>query len=93
MHDSQGQLKLSSEDLKTFENILDKLPKRWPEFSGYRKELVRGRPAPFKCRAGSRYLYVEESELVLTNPKHLVQAAAGLHAERFAAAVLQLQIM
>ncbi len=38
VHDSQGQLKLSSEDLKTFENIVDKLPKRWPEFSGYRKE-------------------------------------------------------
>ena len=60
VHDSQGQLKLSSEDLKTFENIVDKLPKRWPEFSGYRKELVRGRPAPFKCRAGSCYLYVDE---------------------------------
>ena len=60
VHDSQGQLKLSSEDLKAFENIVDKLPRKWPEFSGYRKELVRGRPAPFKCRSGSRYLYVDE---------------------------------
>jgi len=60
VHDSQGQLKLSSEDLKAFENIVDKLPRRWPEFSGYRRELVRGRPAPFKCRSGSRYLYVDE---------------------------------
>jgi len=41
VHDSQGQLKLSSEDLKTFENIVDKLPKRWPEFSGYRKLIHR----------------------------------------------------
>ena len=39
VHDSQGQLKLSSEDLKAFENIVDKLPRRWPEFSGYRREL------------------------------------------------------
>jgi len=60
VHDSQGQLKLSSEDLKAFEKIVDKLPRRWPEFSGYRRELVRGRPAPFKCRSGSRYLYVDE---------------------------------
>jgi MoaA/NifB/PqqE/SkfB family radical SAM enzyme len=60
VHDSQGQLKLSSEDLKAFEHIVEKLPKRWPEFSGYREKLVRGRPAPFKCRAGSRYLYVDE---------------------------------
>ena len=44
VHDSQGQLKLSSEDLKAFENIVDKLPRRWPEFSAYRRELVRGRP-------------------------------------------------
>jgi len=60
VHDSQGQLKLSSEDLKAFENIVDKLPRKWPEFSGYRRELLRGRPATFKCRAGSRYLYVDE---------------------------------
>jgi MoaA/NifB/PqqE/SkfB family radical SAM enzyme len=60
VHDSQGQLKLSSEDLKAFENIVDKLPRKWPEFSGYRRELVRGRPAPFKCRSGSRYLYIDE---------------------------------
>ena len=39
VHDSQGQLKLSSEDLKAFENIVDKLPRKWPEFSGYRREL------------------------------------------------------
>jgi MoaA/NifB/PqqE/SkfB family radical SAM enzyme len=60
VHDNQGQLKLTSEDLKAYENIVAKLPRRWPEFSGYRKELVRGRLAPFKCRAGSRYLYVNE---------------------------------
>ena len=60
VHDSQGQLKLSNEDLKMYENIVDKLPRRWPEFSDYRKELVRGRPAPFKCRSGSRYLYIDE---------------------------------
>ena len=60
VHDSQGQLKLSNEDLQAYEDIVNKLPRRWPEFSGYRKKLVRGRPAPFRCRAGSRYLYVDE---------------------------------
>lgn len=60
VHDSQGQLKLSSEELKTFERIVDTLPRISGEPSDYRKKLVRGRPAPFKCRAGSRYLYVDE---------------------------------
>jgi MoaA/NifB/PqqE/SkfB family radical SAM enzyme len=60
VHDSEGQLKLGSEELKAFERIVDKLPRIWPEFSDYRKKLVRGRPAPFKCRAGSRYLYIDE---------------------------------
>ena len=60
VHDSEGQLKLSREELETFENIVEKLPRIGLEFSDYRKKLVRGRPAPFKCRAGSRYLYVDE---------------------------------
>lgn len=60
VHDSQGQLKLGKEDLRAFVKLVEKLPKKWPEFSSYRNELVHGRPAPFKCRAGSRYLYLDE---------------------------------
>jgi MoaA/NifB/PqqE/SkfB family radical SAM enzyme len=60
VHDRHGQLKLNTEEVKTFESIVAKLPRSWREFSNYRRRLVRDRVAPFKCRAGSRYLYVDE---------------------------------
>src|SRR5436190_7481707 len=60
VHDSHGQINLNSQEIKVFEKIVDMLPRRWPELSSYRKRLVREGSAPFKCRAGSRYLYVDE---------------------------------
>src|SRR5215510_3635853 len=60
IHDSEGQLQLGSEEAKMFEKILGQLPKTFVDFSTYRKRLVRDGSAPFKCRAGSRYLYVDE---------------------------------
>jgi MoaA/NifB/PqqE/SkfB family radical SAM enzyme len=60
LHDSNGQLKPSAEEVKTFEKIVRQLPKTLVDFSNYRKRLVRHGSAPFKCRAGSRYLYVDE---------------------------------
>jgi MoaA/NifB/PqqE/SkfB family radical SAM enzyme len=61
IHDNEGQLKLGSEDVRIFEKLLGQLPKTLVDFSGYRRRLVRDGSAPFKCRAGSRYLYVDES--------------------------------
>ena len=60
IHDSNGQLKLSREEVILFERIVKKIPKTWKEFSDYRDRLVRNGLAPFKCRAGSRYLYIDE---------------------------------
>jgi len=60
VHDDHGQLSLSNEDVEAFQDIIEDLPRTWREFSQYRKKLVRGQPAPFKCRSGSRYLYVDE---------------------------------
>ena len=60
LHDSNGQLKPSNGEVKTFEKIVRQLPKTLVDFSNYRKRLVRNGSAPFKCRAGSRYLYVDE---------------------------------
>jgi len=60
VHDRNGQLKLEPEEVKAFQRIVDTLPKSRVDFSGYRKRLVREGAAPFKCRAGSRYLYVDE---------------------------------
>jgi MoaA/NifB/PqqE/SkfB family radical SAM enzyme len=60
VHDNEGQLKLSPDEVKVFEKIVKMLPKSSVDFSNYRKRLVRDGSAPFKCRAGSRYLYVDE---------------------------------
>jgi MoaA/NifB/PqqE/SkfB family radical SAM enzyme len=60
LHDNNGQLKLSNDEVKTFEKIVRQLPKTLVDFSNYRKRLVCDGSAPFKCRAGSRYLYVDE---------------------------------
>ncbi len=60
VHDSHGQVKLNAKEIKTFQKIVDMLPRRWPELSSYRKRLIHTGSAPFKCRAGSRYLYVDE---------------------------------
>jgi MoaA/NifB/PqqE/SkfB family radical SAM enzyme len=60
VHDDHGQLNLSREEVVVFQEIIEKLPRTWREFSSYRKRLVQSGAAPFKCRAGSRYLYVDE---------------------------------
>ncbi len=60
VHDHNGQLKLSERELQVYERIVKELPKSWMDFSSYRKRLVRDGVAPFKCRSGSRYLYVDE---------------------------------
>jgi len=60
VHDNEGQLKLGPDEVKAFDKIVKTLPKSWMDFSNYRKRLVRNGSAPFKCRAGSRYLYVDE---------------------------------
>src|SRR5215475_8172538 len=60
LHDSNGQMKSSNGEVKTFEKIVRQLPKTVVDFSNYRRRLVREGSAPFKCRAGSRYLYIDE---------------------------------
>ncbi|HMJ06571.1 MAG TPA: radical SAM protein [Chthoniobacterales bacterium] len=60
VHDKHGQLKLNERELQVYQRIVKKLPKSWMDFSGYRKRLVREGSSPFKCRSGSRYLYVDE---------------------------------
>ncbi len=60
LHDDSGQLKPSNGEVQRFEKIVRELPKTLVDFSNYRKRLVREGSAPFKCRAGSRYLYIDE---------------------------------
>lgn len=64
VHDEHGQVKLNSEELRSFRNVVGMLPRRWREPSDYRERLIRQGSAPFKCRAGSRYLYIDEYGMV-----------------------------
>ena len=64
VHDKHGQLRLNEQELQVFARIVKKLPKSWMDFSGYRKRFVRDGSSPYKCRAGSRYLYIDEFGLV-----------------------------
>lgn len=64
VHDETGSLKLTADEAQVFKEIIQQIPRSWRDFTRYRETLVRNGQAPFKCRAGSRYLYVDEDGLV-----------------------------
>ncbi len=64
IHGADGQVKLNAEELTIFEKIKKLIPKSFPEFTDYRSDLIQSGTAPFKCRAGSRYLYTDENGVV-----------------------------
>ncbi len=64
VHDGSGQLTLNREERAVYEEAKRKLGRRFAESKGYRERLLETGEAPFKCRAGARYLYVDEFGLV-----------------------------
>ena len=60
MHDEHGQISLSPEQLKLVDEVRKRLGRRFMEGGDYRMGLIQKGEAPFKCRAGSRYLYIDE---------------------------------
>ncbi len=60
IHDENGQLKLNPEELAAYREAKRKIGSRFEDADGYREQLIQEGTAPFKCRAGSRYLYVDE---------------------------------
>lgn len=64
MHDEHGQLSLTQEQLDLVGEVRKRLGKRFMEGGDYRRQLMNEGQAPFKCRAGSRYLYVDELGMV-----------------------------
>ncbi|HRI67197.1 MAG TPA: radical SAM protein [Polyangium sp.] len=64
LHSQDGQIRITPEEMKVYADLQRKLGWRWREAHDYRSHLAQGRPAPFKCRAGSRYLYVDEFGIV-----------------------------
>jgi len=64
IHDRDGQIQLNAEQMAVYERIKKMIPKSFPEFTDYRDQMIQEGEAPFKCRAGSRYLYVDENGVV-----------------------------
>jgi len=61
IHDGGGAIKLNDEQRAAYHDLSRALGKgQFRLAREYLPKLLAGKPAPFKCRAGSRYLYVDE---------------------------------
>jgi MoaA/NifB/PqqE/SkfB family radical SAM enzyme len=60
LSDQDGQLRLSHEELIAYEEAKRRIGDRANEAHDYRGKMIESGEAPFKCRSGSRYLYVDE---------------------------------
>lgn len=60
IHDGEGQIKADQDNLFLLNEAKAQMGRRFGESGGYRERLLAGQDAPFKCRAGARYLYVNE---------------------------------
>lgn len=64
VHDDQGALTLTPEQKEVYRGLKRELKLSRRLGSDYIDALLEGRPAPYKCRAGARYLYVDEEGMV-----------------------------
>jgi len=60
LHDGSGRLQLGADELAAFREVKRLLGSRGRESGDYRQRLIDDGRAPFRCRAGARYLYVDE---------------------------------
>ncbi|MFI5097938.1 MAG: radical SAM protein [Candidatus Acidiferrales bacterium] len=65
IHDHDGQLKpLGKREQEIFEEIMELGKRSFSRFNEFQHNVARGREHDWKCRAGSRYLYICEDGLV-----------------------------
>jgi MoaA/NifB/PqqE/SkfB family radical SAM enzyme len=65
IHDGSGQLKpLQPEEAKVYFAMTDRKKTNYAQFDKFQQAIVEGRPNDWRCRAGSRYLYICEDGLV-----------------------------
>lgn len=64
LHDESGQIGLSPDQLALYAEVKRRLGRAAREAGNYRDRLIHGGQAPFRCRAGARYLYVDEFGMV-----------------------------
>jgi MoaA/NifB/PqqE/SkfB family radical SAM enzyme len=64
IHDGTGAMHLDDRGKQLMAQVSALVGKRWEESGDYRARLIATGAADFKCRAGSRYLYVDEFGVV-----------------------------
>jgi MoaA/NifB/PqqE/SkfB family radical SAM enzyme len=65
LHDGDGQLQpLSAEQQELFEKIMSFGKGSYARLNQFQHDIARGREHQWRCRAGSRYLYICENGLV-----------------------------
>jgi MoaA/NifB/PqqE/SkfB family radical SAM enzyme len=65
IHDGSGQLKPLGEDERKVWDEVRRLTRRsYSRFNGFQEAIANGKPNDWRCRAGSRYLYVDENGIV-----------------------------
>ena len=64
IHGPDGQVKLTPDEMKIYRRIKKVISKHPFDASKYKDKIIEDGSYPFKCRAGSRYLYVDEFGLV-----------------------------
>jgi MoaA/NifB/PqqE/SkfB family radical SAM enzyme len=65
IHDGDGQLKpLKPDEAKVYFTMTDRKKTNYAQFDKFQAAIAEGRPNDWRCRAGSRYLYICEDGLV-----------------------------
>ena len=65
LHDDQGQLKpLGGREIEIFEEIMGMGKRGFSRINGFQHNIAKGKTNDWRCRAGSRYLYICEDGLV-----------------------------
>ncbi len=65
IHDHNGQLKpLGPREIEIFEEIMSLGKRSFSRFNDFQHNIARGKENDWRCRSGSRYLYVCEDGLV-----------------------------
>jgi MoaA/NifB/PqqE/SkfB family radical SAM enzyme len=65
IHDGNGQLKsLNPRQIELFEEIMNLGKRSYSRFNDFQHNVARGREHTWRCRSGSRYLYICEDGLV-----------------------------
>jgi MoaA/NifB/PqqE/SkfB family radical SAM enzyme len=65
LHDGNGQLKpLGAREIEIFEEIMAMGKRGFSRINGFQHNIAKGKPNDWRCRSGSRYLYVCEDGFV-----------------------------